>query len=164
MTDMPEEAMHRELGHLQVAEFLYETYAPTALVYAFKHALTQEVAYQSLVRRVRQQYHAHTQVLEKQFPEVAERQPEFLAQHYTEAGLAEQAIPYWQRAGQRAIERSANSEAVSHFTKGLEVLEVCRSHQSASSTNWRYTWRWARRFGPSKAMQLQKWNRSITRP
>ena len=51
------------------------------------------------------------QVLEKQFPEVAERQPEFLAQHYTEAGLAEQAIPYGQRAGQRAIERSATSEA-----------------------------------------------------
>ena len=124
VTDMPEEAMYRELGHLQVAEFLYETYAPAALVYAFKHALTQEVAYQSLVQLVRQQYHAHiAQVLEKQFPEVAERQPECLAQHYTEAGLAEQAIPYWQRAGQRAIERSATSEAVSHFTKGLEVLQ-----------------------------------------
>jgi predicted ATPase len=124
VTDVPEEVVHRELGHLQVAEFLYETYAPGALVYAFKHALTQEVAYQSLVRRVRQQYHARiAQVLEKQFPEVAESQPEFLAQHYTEAGLAEQAIPYWQRAGQRAMERSATSEAVSHFTKGLEVLQ-----------------------------------------
>jgi class 3 adenylate cyclase/DNA-binding winged helix-turn-helix (wHTH) protein/predicted ATPase len=124
VTEASDEAMYRDLGHLQAAEFLYETYAPTALVYAFKHALTQEVAYQSLVRRVRQQHHAHiAQVLEKQFPEVAERQPEFLAQHYTEAGLAEQAIPYWQRAGQGAIERSANREAVSHFTKGLEVLQ-----------------------------------------
>ena len=56
----------------------------TALVYTFKHVLTQEVAYQSLVRRVRQQSHAHiAQVLEEQFPEVAEVQPELLAYHYT---------------------------------------------------------------------------------
>ena len=109
VTEVPEEAMHRDLGHLQAAEFLYETYAPAALAYTFKHVLTQEVAYQSLVRRVRQQYHAHiAQVLEEQFPEVAETQPELLAQHYTEASFSEQALPYWQRAGQRAIERSAN--------------------------------------------------------
>jgi class 3 adenylate cyclase/DNA-binding winged helix-turn-helix (wHTH) protein/tetratricopeptide (TPR) repeat protein len=125
VTEASDEAMHRDLGHLQAAEFLYETYAPTAQGYAFKHALTQEVAYQSLVRRVRQQHHALiAQVLEKQFPEVAERQPEFLAQHYTEAGLAEQAIPYWQRAGQCAVERSANVEAISHFTQGLELLKA----------------------------------------
>src|SRR6185437_8812237 len=49
--------------------------------------------------------------------------PELLAHHYTEAGLIEQAIPCWQIAGQRAIERSANTEAISHFTKGLELLE-----------------------------------------
>jgi predicted ATPase len=123
VTEVPEEAMHRDLGHLQAAEFLYETYASTVLAYTFKHALTQEATYQSLVRHVRQQYHERiARVLEEQFIEVAERQPEFLAQHYTEAGLAEQAIPYWLRAGQRAIERSAHSEAVSHFTKGLEVL------------------------------------------
>jgi tetratricopeptide (TPR) repeat protein len=125
VTEVSEEAMHRDLGHLQAAEFLYETYAPTALVYAFKHALTQEVAYQSLVRRVRQQYHAHiAQVLEKRFPEVAEAQPELLAHHYVEADRGAQAMPYWRRAGQRAVERSANVEAISHFTKGLELLEA----------------------------------------
>ncbi len=63
------------------------------------------------------------QMLEEQFPEVAEMQPELLAHHYTEAGLVEQALPYWQRAGQRAVERSANVEAISHFTKGLELLQ-----------------------------------------
>jgi predicted ATPase len=125
VTEASEEAMHRDLGHLQAAEFLYETYAPTALVYAFKHALTQEVAYQSLVRRVRQQYHAHiAQALEKQFPEVAETQPELLAHHYTAAERGAEAIPYWQRAGQCAVERSANVEAVSHFTQGLELLKT----------------------------------------
>jgi predicted ATPase len=125
VAEVPEEAMHRDLGHLQAAEFLYETYAPTALAYTFKHALTQEVAYQSLVRRVRQQFHAHiAQALEEQFPEVAETQPELLAQHYTEASFPEQALPYWQRAGQRAIERSADAEAISHLTKGLEILKL----------------------------------------
>ncbi|HEY5864956.1 MAG TPA: hypothetical protein VI542_05310, partial [Candidatus Tectomicrobia bacterium] len=123
VTEAPEDAMHRDLGHLQAAEFLYETYAPTALAYTFKHVLTQEVTYQSLVRHVRQQYHERiAQVLEERFPEVAETQPALLAQHYMEAERNAQAIPYWQRAGQRAVERSANHEAVSHFTKGLELL------------------------------------------
>src|SRR2546430_11723259 len=112
--------MHRDLGHLQAAEFLYEIYAPSSPTYTFKHVLTQEVAYQSLVRRARQQYHTRiAQALEARFPEVAEVQPELLAYHYTEADRGAQAIPYWQRAGQRAVERSANHEAVSHFTKGL---------------------------------------------
>jgi predicted ATPase len=60
--------------------------------------------------------------LEAQFPESATTQPELLAHHYTEAGMLAQAIPYWQRAGQRALERSANLEAIGHLTKGLEVL------------------------------------------
>src|SRR5262249_16709901 len=49
-------------------------------------------------------------------------QPELLAHHYTEAGLTEQAIPYWQRAGQHASDRSANLEAISHFTTGIKLL------------------------------------------
>src|SRR5262249_38552589 len=63
-------------------------------------------------------------VLETQLPDVAEAQPELLAQHYMGAGRGEQAIPYWQRAGQRAVERSAHVEAVSHFTQGLELLKT----------------------------------------
>jgi predicted ATPase len=122
--EVSEEAIHRDLKNLQTAEFLYETYALSAPVYTFKHILTQEVAYHSLVRRARQQYHTRiAQVLEAQFPEIAEMQPELLAYHYTEADRGVEAIPYWQRAGQRAVERSANHEAVSHFTKGLELLQ-----------------------------------------
>src|SRR5262249_39015585 len=64
------------------------------------------------------------QVLEAQFPEIVETQPELLAHHYTEAGCTEHAIPYWQQAGQRANERSAHAEAISHLTKGLEVLKT----------------------------------------
>jgi predicted ATPase len=63
-------------------------------------------------------------VLEERFPETKETQPELLAHHYTEAGLITQAIPYWQRAGQKAIQRSAHAEAVGHLTKGLELLRA----------------------------------------
>ena len=61
-------------------------------------------------------------MLEERFPDVGETQPEVLAQHLTEAGLAERAIPYWRRAGELAAGRSANVEAIAHLSKGLELL------------------------------------------
>ena len=85
--------------------------------------MIQDAAYASLLKSTRQQVHQQVaQVLEAQFPETVATQPELVAQHYTEAGLTEQAIPYWQRAGQQALQRSANLEAVQHLTKGLELL------------------------------------------
>jgi predicted ATPase len=123
ITEWPEARLQQGLAHLQAIEFLYETRVMPACHYTFKHALTQEVAYQSVLRSTRQQYHQRiAQVLEQQCPEMSETQPELLAHHYTEAGLRAQAIPYWQRAGQRAFQGSANLEAVAHLTKGLEVL------------------------------------------
>ncbi|HEV8716897.1 MAG TPA: tetratricopeptide repeat protein, partial [Candidatus Binatia bacterium] len=93
--------------------------------YLFKHALIQDAAYQSLLRSTRQQYHSQiAQILEERFAETKETQPELLAHHYTEAGLTLQAIPYWQRAGQRAIQSSAYVEAINHLTKGLELLKT----------------------------------------
>jgi predicted ATPase len=64
------------------------------------------------------------QVLEARYPETYETQPERLAHHYTEPGLIVQAIPYWQRAGQRALERSASVAAIGHLTKGLVLLKI----------------------------------------
>jgi class 3 adenylate cyclase len=123
ITEWPEAALQQGLAHLQAAEFLYETRVVGEFHYTFKHALTQEVAYQSVLQSTRQQYHQRSaQVLEQQFPETIETQPELLAHHYTEAGLSVQAIPYWQRAGQRASERSAYVEAIAHLSKGLELL------------------------------------------
>src|SRR5207237_225203 len=71
--------------------------------YVFKHALIQDAAYQSLLRSTRQQYHQRiAQVVEARFPEICDTQPELVAQHYTAAGCAEQAVRYWQRAGEHA--------------------------------------------------------------
>jgi TOMM system kinase/cyclase fusion protein len=118
-----EEALRRGLSQLVETEFLYQQGLPPQATYLFKHALIQEAAYQSLLRSTRQQHHQRiAQVLEERFPERCETQPELLAHHYTEAGLRAQAIPYWQRAGQRANERLAHLEAIAHLGKGLEVL------------------------------------------
>src|SRR5262249_40859046 len=104
---------------------VYQRGLPPRSRYIFKHALIQDTAYQSLLKSTRQQYHQRiAQVLATQFPDIAETQPELVAQHYTEAGLSEQAISYWQRAGQQAIERSAHLEAMSHLTQGLAVLQA----------------------------------------
>ncbi len=115
-----ESVLQAGLAQLVDAELLYQRGRPPRARYIFKHALVQDAAYQSLLKRTRQQHHGRVaQVLEER---TAETQPEFLAHHYTEAGLAEQAIPNWQRAGRRAAERSANLEAIAHLTKGLELL------------------------------------------
>src|SRR5882672_10873545 len=108
----------RGLQQLVEAEFLYQQGLPPEATYRFKHALIQDTAYQSLLRSTRQQYHQRiAQVLETQFPEIAETQPELVAHHLTEAGLIEQAVGYWYKAGQRALERSANLEVVAHLAQ-----------------------------------------------
>ena len=117
--------LQQELGRLIEAELVYQRGLPPQAIYTFKHALIQDAAYQSLLKSTRQQYHQRiAQALEAQFPETVETQPELLAHHYTEAGLAAQAVEYWQRAGQQASERSAHVEAVSHCTTGIELLKT----------------------------------------
>jgi predicted ATPase len=117
--------LQRELGRLVEAEIVYQRGVPPQATYTFKHALIQDTAYESLLKSTRQHYHQRiAQVLEEQFPETAEAEPELLAQHYTEAGLVAQAVSYWQKAGQRASERSAHVEAISHLGQGLEMLQT----------------------------------------
>jgi len=125
VSQLDETTLQRALEQLVQAELLYQRGVPPQATYLFKHALIQDAAYQSLLKSTRQQYHQRTaQVLAEQLPETAETQPELVAHHYTEAGLTEQAIPYWQRAGQHASDRSAHLEAVRHFTKGIELLKA----------------------------------------
>jgi class 3 adenylate cyclase/predicted ATPase len=120
-----ESDLQTSLAKLVEAEILYQRGVGQQARYFFKHALIQDTAYQSLLKSARQQYHQQiARVLEEQFPDTTATQPELLAHHYTEAGLVAQAIPYWQRAGQRASERSTYIEAINHLTKGLELLKT----------------------------------------
>jgi predicted ATPase len=125
VSQLDEAALQHELNRLVEAELIYQRGVPPQASYMFKHALIQEAAYQSLLKRTQQQYHLRiAQVLAERFPETAETQPELLAHHYTEAGLGEQAVGYWQRAGQRALERSAYVEGISHLGMGLHLLKA----------------------------------------
>ncbi|MBI3756512.1 MAG: AAA family ATPase [Deltaproteobacteria bacterium] len=124
VSSLDEEKLQHGLKQLVEAELVYQRGLLPQANYLFKHALIQDTAYQSLLKSTRQQYHRQiAQVLEERFPETQANQPELLAHHYTEAGLIKQAIPYWQRAGERASQHSAYMEAIAHLTKGLELLQ-----------------------------------------
>ncbi|MGH8058404.1 MAG: hypothetical protein ACREOH_14395, partial [Candidatus Entotheonellia bacterium] len=125
VSPLDETTLQYALARLVAAELLYQRGTSPQATYLFKHALIQEAAYQSVLKSTRQWYHQQiAQVLAEQFPGIVETQPELLGHHYTEAGLLPQAIPYWQLAGRRATERSANLEAISQLTKGLELLKT----------------------------------------
>jgi len=123
VSPLDEDTLKQALSCLVEAELIYcRGFAPQA-TYEFKHALVRDTAYQSLLNSTRHQYHQLIgRSLEENFPTKAASEPELLAWHYTEAGLVEDAMNYWLKAGQRAAAQCANSEAVGHLTKGLEML------------------------------------------
>jgi class 3 adenylate cyclase/predicted ATPase len=125
IADLSEQQLREALEQLTHSGLLFVQSVAPQSIYTFKHALVQDAAYGTLLRNQRQQLHAGVAaVLEQRFPEIVIAQPELLAHHATEAGLAERAIRYWRRAGERAAERSANSEAIAHLTRGLELLKT----------------------------------------
>src|SRR5262249_7712846 len=120
---MDEATLHHGLTQFVDAELLYQRGRPPRARYIFKHALIQDAAYASLLKSTRQQYHRQiAQLLEARFPETVAAEPELLAHHYTEAGYHGQAAGYWQQAGTRSLQRSANAEAIAHAQRGLELL------------------------------------------
>ena len=121
----PEAELLTALDKLAAAELVFRRGAPPDARYTFKHALVQDAAHQSLLRSKSRQLHARiAEVLEARFPEIVESEPELLAHHYTRAQLVEPAINYWEKAGQRAIQRSSNIEAIDHLTRGLKLVEA----------------------------------------
>ena len=125
LAGIDEQMLQSGLGQLVVDELLYQRGRPPRSRYLFKHALIQDAAYQSLLKRTRQQYHQRAaKLLEDRFPEVASTQPELVAHHYTEANCPAQAIAYWHKAGTTAASKSANLEAIDQFRRGLALVEA----------------------------------------
>ncbi len=123
MVGMDEVALRQGLGRLVDAEILFARGEPPAATYSFKHALIQETAYQSLLKRTRQQLHARVaEVLEERFPERVAAEPEVIGRHCEQAGLVAQAITHYQLAGERATRRSANEEAIGHLRRALDLV------------------------------------------
>ena len=115
--------IEQSLSQLLKAEILYHGGDGKESIYQFKHALIRDAAYESLLKSRRQQLHGQVaNVLEFQFAELTQTQPELLAHHYTEAGKATQAIPIWLKAGQLASHKNATTEAIAHLEKGIDLL------------------------------------------
>lgn len=124
ISGMDSDTLQDALQQLVKAGLVFPSRERHKVAYVFKHALVQDAAYASMLKRSRQKLHANIAgILVEKFPHVAESQPEMLARHWTEGGMLDQAIPCWLTAGKRASERFANAEATSHLTRGLELLE-----------------------------------------
>jgi predicted ATPase len=121
----PEEELYRLLSPLQRKEFLYEQPAFPEVEYIFKHALTQEVAYTSVLQDQRKVLHERTaQAIEAIYSANLDDHYSELAHHYSRSGNTQKAVEYLQLAGQQAAQRSANHEAMSHLTAALELLKT----------------------------------------
>ena len=116
----PEGELGPALDRLMAAGLLFRRGVPPHATYLFKHVLVRDAAYGSLLRNQRQQLHALiAAAVETQFPEIVATQPEWLAQHCDEAGWPEKATQYWRAAGEQAVRRAANVEAIEHFRRAL---------------------------------------------
>ena len=122
---LEEQTLKTELTALVDAELIHQRGFFPRAKFTFKHALVRDIAYGSLLRKARQQWHGRiAAILEAEFPQIAEAEPELLARHYTEAGQTQQAIPAWLKAGLQAQEQSGNAEAVNHFRQGMTLIET----------------------------------------
>jgi class 3 adenylate cyclase/tetratricopeptide (TPR) repeat protein len=123
IADMPEEALRRGLSQLQAAEFLYEARLFPDLEYTFKHALTHDVAYGSLLQDRRRHLHARImEAIEQRYPDRLHEQVEELAHHAFRGEVWDKAVGYLRQAGAKAFARSANREAVAYFEQALAAL------------------------------------------
>lgn len=123
ISGMPEARLQGALGELVRAELLFQRGEIPAASFVFKHVLLQEAAYLSLLKARRADYHSRTaQVLVERFPDLIERHPELAAHHFAAAGNPGQAFEFWHRAGQHALQASADVEAAAHLRLALGQL------------------------------------------
>jgi class 3 adenylate cyclase/predicted ATPase len=124
-SQIDEDDMQSALSLLEQADIIYRVGISPFVRFAFKHVLLRDAIYDTLLRSKRQQIHADiATILEHDFPELAENQPEVLAYHYQEAGNHQLAIRCWLESGQRALAHSANVEAIANFRKALQLLNA----------------------------------------
>ncbi|RUV72731.1 MAG: adenylate cyclase [Mesorhizobium sp.] len=120
---LPDVALAQGLDELLSCGLAFRRGTPPEATYSFKHALVQDAAYASLLRSTQRKLHARiATVLEERWSEAVETQPELLAHHFTQAGLAERAAEYWQLAGEHAFRHSAAAEAIGHLTKSIDLV------------------------------------------
>jgi class 3 adenylate cyclase len=124
LVERDEPALKNALAQFEDAELVFRRGDPPEAIYSFKHALVQEAAYENMLKSRRQVLHLRiAETLRDRFQTTAEAQPEVVAHHFTQAGLSEPAIEWWVKAGDRALDRSANNEAIAHLEKAISLAE-----------------------------------------
>ena len=124
VADSDDSELRSGLNRLMDAELLFRLDSAPEETYLFKHALVRDAAYQSLLRKSRRQLHERiAETLTDKFPETAKQQPELVAEHFTAADRADQAVKLWLLAGQQAVSRAANHEAIIHANRGLALVD-----------------------------------------
>jgi predicted ATPase/class 3 adenylate cyclase len=135
---MDEPGLLNGLSQLVEDEILYQRGRPPRARYIFKHALIQDAAYQSILRRTRQEYHRQVAgLILDRFPETVEAHPELIAHHCIEAGMTTEAIDYCYLAGERARSRCAYREAIAHLGKGISVAGELADQQEREASELR---------------------------
>jgi class 3 adenylate cyclase/pimeloyl-ACP methyl ester carboxylesterase len=125
VSEIPEDELRAALERLVRSALIVRQGVPAAEIYSFHHALVQETAYASLLKSRRRQLHGRiASIIEERYRQIAEVHPEWLAHHFTEAGLTESAAAYWLQAARRAREAFANREAGAHLQRCLEVVSA----------------------------------------
>jgi class 3 adenylate cyclase/predicted ATPase len=121
--EQPDRALRPALRHLIESGLVSQIGAPPASSYLFKHALIRDAAYESLLRADRQKLHGQISgVLLTKFVEITETEPELVAYHLSQSGATADAVPYWEKAGQRAASRAAHNDATAHYSAALEIV------------------------------------------
>ena len=123
ISGVEDETLRHELSELVRMELISRVSLVPREIYTFRHALIQDAAYQSLLKRTRREYHTKiAEVLINEFPERRDTEPETFAHHLTEGGDAEAALPYWIKASKNAQLRFAMKEAANHISRALDLL------------------------------------------
>jgi predicted ATPase len=120
---LTKQKLDEALEQLVRSELIFRRGEIPQAVFSFKHALVRDAAYAGLLKSRRVHLHAAiADALAREFPEVAQTQPEIVAYHHTQASRYEKALHYWYEAGKQSAARSAHNEAVSHLTQGLKLI------------------------------------------
>jgi tetratricopeptide (TPR) repeat protein len=123
ITELPEDVLRRNLTQLQAAEFLYEVSLFPSVEYAFKHALTHDVAYGTLLQERRRALHARiVAAIERLHPDRVTEHVEALAHHALRGEAWDKAVSYMRQGGAKAAARAANREAVILFEQALSAM------------------------------------------
>ena len=135
IVSLPQDKLELALEKLVASGLIYCNGTAPELNYVFKHALVQDAAYQSLFRSKRRELHGQiAEALQTHFSTIVDSRPEILAHHYTEAGLIESSLKYWELAGQRAVGRYAHLEAIGHFKKAIDLIQQASNSKELART------------------------------